>query len=179
MKACQNMSCSHLKIMFRSSYNFAHARTADLSWHVQYSDLIRSFEPKFEQNNFFTTISIMNSQTISEIISRTPNLPRLSFMLLYHKKLLKKIALGVVSLTFWKLSKTFSRNLCIATLCILARLFWRARKTLLKQPPGPHLRNGLWAHDLNLKRINFALILDLMIWWGHNFAQSTTVMAFA
>ena len=35
-------------------------------------------------------------------------------------------------------------------LCIFARLFWRARETLVKQPPGPAKSNGISSHGLDL-----------------------------
>ena len=35
-----------------SGQNFAHATTAELSWHVQNCDLIRSSEKELEQNAF-------------------------------------------------------------------------------------------------------------------------------
>ena len=37
------------QIMIQSSHNFAHAMTAELSWHVQNFDLIGSLEWNFEQ----------------------------------------------------------------------------------------------------------------------------------
>ena len=37
-----------------------------------------------------------------------------------------------------------------------------------------HCTNGFWAHDRNLVKIDFALILMTMIQSGHNFAHVTT-----
>ena len=41
------------KIIMISGYNFAHATTAQLSWHVQNCDLIKSLETKLKQNTFY------------------------------------------------------------------------------------------------------------------------------
>ena len=38
--------------MIQSSHNFAHAMTAQLSWHVQDYDLIGSLESKLEHQEF-------------------------------------------------------------------------------------------------------------------------------
>ena len=40
------------KIIIQSSHNFAHAMTAELSWHVQNCNLIGSLEWKLEQIKF-------------------------------------------------------------------------------------------------------------------------------
>ena len=47
-------------IMIPSGENFAHVMTAQLSWHVQNYDLIRSLESKSEHKEFFK-ISVMSS----------------------------------------------------------------------------------------------------------------------
>ena len=45
-------------------------------------------------------------------------------------------------------------------LCIFARLFWRARETLVKQPPGPHLAHGIFKcifmNECFVLRFNFS-----------------------
>ena len=41
-------------------------------------------------------------------------------------------------------------------------------------PPGTHFTKSLWAHNWNLVKIYFTLILILMIQSGHKFADVTT-----
>ena len=48
------------KMMIQSGYNFAHATTAQLSWHVQNRDLIGSLEIKLRQK-YFHKISVISS----------------------------------------------------------------------------------------------------------------------
>ena len=48
----------------RSDHNFAHVTTAELSWHVQISDLLGIFKIKSDN---FREISIMNSKTLCEV----------------------------------------------------------------------------------------------------------------
>ena len=49
-----------LKVMIQSGHNFAHVTTAELSWHVQNCDLIRSLEWKLQQTEI-NEISVMSS----------------------------------------------------------------------------------------------------------------------
>ena len=51
---------SNFKLMIKSGHNFAHAMTAELSWHVQNSDLIIQLFFIQEQHAFYK-ISIMSS----------------------------------------------------------------------------------------------------------------------
>ena len=44
--------CLLWKIMIQSGHNYAHAMTAELSWHVQNCDLLGSIELKSEQKEF-------------------------------------------------------------------------------------------------------------------------------
>ena len=51
-------------IMIQSGHNFAHAMTAELSWHVQNYYLIKSVESKLEQNECSQIFSDQSTNTL-------------------------------------------------------------------------------------------------------------------
>ena len=57
----------HKQIKMRSGHNFAHATTAQLSWHVQYCDLIGLSESRWKQNENVLKISVMTSWSVCEM----------------------------------------------------------------------------------------------------------------
>ena len=59
--------------MIKSGQNFANATTAQLSWHQQNCNLIRSLSWKYEarSNNYSQKISIINQLTICEMIPKS------------------------------------------------------------------------------------------------------------
>ena len=48
-KFCKIHTALTSRVITKSSHNFAHATTAELSWHVQHCDLIGSLESKWKQ----------------------------------------------------------------------------------------------------------------------------------
>ena len=43
-KSCENMGCPYIELIIQTGHHFAHAMTAELSWHVQNYDLLKSLE---------------------------------------------------------------------------------------------------------------------------------------
>ena len=83
---------------------------------------------------------------------------------------MSQVLRGVHQIGFWDVITNVLRA-CWSMITLCEEGLW---KDLLTQGPPIHFSNGLRAHNWNLGKIHFALIVILMIWSGQNFAHATT-----